>query len=221
MQRPVSDIAFTTSVKLAQEQRGSRESYLRMEERGGWQQDITPELTAFIAERDSFYLATSSTNGQPYVQHRGGEKGFLKVIDETTIAFADFVGNAQYISVGNLDENNKAFIFLMDYPNRRRIKLWGTAAVVEDDTELLRRVTDSSYSGKPKHAILFSVEAWDVNCPQHIKPRWTNEEFDPVVTTLKSRIAELEEEIGALRLDSLIPVSTNHADSQTQQGEAS
>lgn len=221
MRQPVSDIAFTPSVKRAQELRGSRESYQRMEQRGGWQQEVTPELAAFIGERDSFYLATASGDGQPYVQHRGGAKGFLKVIDEKTLAFADFVGNAQYISVGNLGENNKAFIFLMDYPNRRRIKIWGTAAVVEGDAELLSRVTDDSYSGQPERVIAFSIEAWDVNCPQHIKPRWTSEELEPVIATLKSRIDELEEEVGALRRSSAIPVSTNNPDFQTQLGEVS
>jgi len=179
MNPPVSDIAFTPAVKRAQELRGSRASYRRMEQRGGWQQKVTPELAAFIGERDSFYMATASADGQPYIQHRGGEKGFLKVIDNKTLAFADFGGNAQYISIGNLDENNKAFIFLMDYPNRRRIKLWGTAIVVEDDDELLRRLSDASYAGKPERTIVFSLEAWDVNCPQHIKPRWTSEELDP------------------------------------------
>lgn len=188
----VSDIAFTPTVKRAQQQRGSRSSYQRMEQRGGWQQEVTPELAAFIGERDSFYLATASAEGQPYVQHRGGEKGFLKVIDEKMLAFADFVGNAQYISVGNLDENNKAFIFLMDYANRRRIKLWGTATVIEDEAKLLHQVTDSSYSGKSERVIVFAIEAWDVNCPQHITPRWTSEELDPVIANLKARVAELE-----------------------------
>jgi len=217
MNRPVSDIAFTSAVKRAQELRGSREGYQRMEQRGGWQHEVTPELAAYIGERDSFYLATASEDGQPYVQHRGGKKGLLKVIDKTTLAFADFVGNAQYISIGNLDENNKAFIFLMDYPNRRRIKLWGTATVVEDDAELLRSVTDASYSGKPERVIMFSIEAWDDNCPQHITPRWTNEELSPAVMALQSRVAELEEENRSLRR-SLIPKSTNYTDLQTQQG---
>jgi len=218
MIRPVSDIAFTPAVKRAQEIRGSRDSYQRMEQRGGWEQEVTPELAAFIDERDSFYMATASADGQPYIQHRGGEKGFLKVIDNKTLAFADFVGNAQYISVGNLDENNKAFIFLMDYTNRRRIKLWGTASVIEDDAELLRHVTNPSYSGKPERVIVFSVEAWDVNCPQHITPRWTKEEQSAAFTVLENRIAELEEENELLRRVSLNPKSTNQANFLTQQG---
>lgn len=199
MKRPISDIAFTPSVKFAQEQRGSRENYQRMEQRGGWQQEVTHELAAFIGERDSFYLGTASADGQPYIQHRGGAKGFLKVIDEKTLGFSDFVGNAQYISVGNLDENNKAFIFLMDYPNRRRIKIWGTSEIVEGDAGLVQQLTDHDYQGKPQRAVLFHVEAWDVNCPQHITPRWTEDEFGPVVETLKARVEELELENQRLR----------------------
>jgi predicted pyridoxine 5'-phosphate oxidase superfamily flavin-nucleotide-binding protein len=164
----VSDIGFTPSVKAAQQVRGSRKNYERMEQQGGWQDTVTPELAAFIAQRDSFYLGTASRAGQPYIQHRGGARGFLKVLDEATLGFADFVGNAQYISVGNLDENNKAFIFLMDYPNRRRIKIWGTAKIVEGDTDLLQQLTDEGYPGHPQRGVLFHVEAWDVNCPQHI-----------------------------------------------------
>ena len=177
MKPPISDIAFTPAVKAAQEQRGSREAYARMEQRGGWQHKVTADLAEFIAQRDSFYLATASADGQPYIQHRGGPKGFLKVLDEQTLAFADFVGNAQYISIGNLDENDKVFLFLMDYPNRRRIKIWATAEVVEGDDKLLKRLVDSGYGGQPERAIVFQVEAWDMNCPQHIEPRWTEEEL--------------------------------------------
>ncbi len=199
MKRPISDIAFTTAVKVAQEQRGSREAYTRMEQRGGWQSKVTADLAEFIAQRDSFYLSTASAEGQPYIQHRGGPKGFLKVLDEQTLAFADFVGNAQYISIGNLDENDKAFIFLMDYPNRRRIKIWGTAKVVEGDDELLDRLVDAEYRGKPQRAFVFQVEAWDVNCPQHIKPRWTEEEISPVVDELRARVDQLADENRRLR----------------------
>jgi len=199
MIRPVSDIAFTPSVKSAQQSRGSRANYERMEQRGGWQHEVTPELAAFLAERNSFYLGTASADGQPYIQHRGGPKGFLKVINETTLGFADFVGNAQYISLGNLDENNKAFIFLIDYPNRRRIKLWGTSEIVEGDDVLLRRLTDDQYSGKPQRSFLFHIEAWDANCPQHIVPRWTEDEIAPVVEDLKLRVKELERENQQLR----------------------
>jgi predicted pyridoxine 5'-phosphate oxidase superfamily flavin-nucleotide-binding protein len=199
MKSPISDIAFTPAVRAAQEQRGSRKAYAKMEERGGWQNKVTGDLVEFIAQRDSFYLATASAKGQPYIQHRGGAKGFLKVLDEHTLAFADFVGNAQYISTGNLDENNKAFIFLMDYPNRRRIKIWGTAKVVEGDDELIDRLTDVDYRGKPQRAFVFQVEAWDVNCPQHINPRWTEQEISPVVDEMRARIEQLEEENRQLR----------------------
>lgn len=195
----VSDVAFTPSVKAAQQKRGSRENYERMEQRVGWQREITPELVDFIADRDSFYLGTASADGQPCIQHRGGAKGFLKVIDERTLGFADFVGNAQFVSVGNLDENNKAFIFLMDYPNRRRIKMWGTAEVVEGDGSLLQNLTDNDYAGKPQRSFLFHIEAWDANCPQHILPRWTADEIATVVDTLKERVEELQEENRQLR----------------------
>lgn len=199
MKRPISDIAFTPSVKRAQHQRGSRDNYQRMEQRDGWQHLVTPELATFIRERDSFYLGTASADGQPYIQHRGGPKGFLKVIDQSTLGFSDFVGNAQYISIGNLDENNKAFIFLMDYSNRLRIKLWGTAEIVEGDAELVQQLSDHDYQGKPQRAVLFHIEAWDVNCPQHILPRWTEAEIAPLVDTLRARVAELELENQRLR----------------------
>ena len=199
MKRPISDIAFTPAVKSAQEQRGSRDVYARIEQRGGWQNKVTADLAEFIGERDSFYLATASAEGQPYIQHRGGAKGFLKVLDEHTLAFADFVGNAQYISIGNLDENDKAFMFLMDYPNRCRIKLWGTAKVIEGDDELLTRLIDSEYRGKPARAFVFHVQAWDVNCPQHITPRWTQEELAPMIAELQTRVGQLENENRGLR----------------------
>jgi predicted pyridoxine 5'-phosphate oxidase superfamily flavin-nucleotide-binding protein len=199
MKRPISDIAFTPAVKLAQKQRGSRNNYQRAEQRGGWQHELTLELAAFISERDSFYLGTASADGQPYIQHRGGAKGFLKIVDEKTLGFADFVGNAQYISVGNLDENNKAFIFLMDYPNRRRIKIWGTSEIVEGNDTLLQKLTDDDYKGKPQRSFLFHIEAWDANCPQHILPRWTEDEIAPLVESLKTRVEELERENQRLR----------------------
>ena len=197
--RPVSDIAFTPAVKALQVQHGSRDAYARMERESGWQQTITPELEAFIAERDSLYLGTANAEGQPYIQHRGGPKGFLKVLDNHTLAFADFTGNRQYITVGNLAENNKAFIFLMDYANQYRIKIWGTAEVVEDDSELLKQLTDSTYRGRPERVIRFHVKAWDVNCRQHIKPRFTEEDIASTVQALHNRIAELEAENAALR----------------------
>lgn len=173
-----SDVAFSPSVKAAQSARGSRDGYERAMERHDWADRVTPPLAAFIAERDSFYFGTASADGQPYIQHRGGPKGFLKVLDEHRLAFADYRGNRQYISVGNLDENDKAFLFLMDYPNRQRIKVWGRAEYVEGDSELLQRVADSDYGAVPERAVIFHIEAWDSNCPQHIKPRYTVEELE-------------------------------------------
>jgi len=199
MKRRVSDIAFTPSVKAVQERLGSRKSYASMEERGGWNDEVTPDLAAFIAERDSLYLATATAGGRPYIQHRGGPKGFLRVLDEKTLAFADFSGNRQYISVGNLAENDQAYLFLMDYPNRRRVKIWGRAEVIEDDPELLGRLAEAGYGAKPERAFRFRLEAWDVNCPQHIQPRFTEEEIAPAVEALKERIAALEAENQRLR----------------------
>ena len=194
-----SDIAFTPTVKSAQQQRGSREAYARVEQRGGWQTEISPELSDFIAERDSFYFGTATADGQPYIQHRGGSKGFLKMLDDRTLAFADFAGNAQYISVGNLDENDKAFIFLMDYSNRRRVKVWGSASYVEDDQQLLADLVDDEYSGRVERAILFRVRTWDINCPQHIKMRFSERELASVVADYERRIRELEAELQRLR----------------------
>jgi predicted pyridoxine 5'-phosphate oxidase superfamily flavin-nucleotide-binding protein len=145
--------------------------------RHDWDEQVTPALRAFIAERDSFYLGTASKDGQPYIQHRGGPKGFLKVLDAHRLAFADYRGNRQYISVGNLSENDKAFIFLMDYPNRRRVKIWGRAEYVEGDDSVLGAVVDSDYEALPERAIVFHIEAWDSNCPQHITPRFTVDEL--------------------------------------------
>ena len=196
MKHPISDIAFTSAVKAVQEKRGSRNAYARMEQQGRqgpWQDVVTPELADFIGERDSLYLGTASAGGQPHVQHRGGPKGFIKVLDEHTLAFADFAGNAQYLSLGNLSENDKAFIFLMDYPNRLRVKIWGTAEFVEDDPELLTKVVDTTYEARPERILLFHVKAWSPNCTQHIRQRFTHEEIAPTIKKLEERIAELEE----------------------------
>ena len=190
-----SDVAFTPSVKLLQEEKGSRRGYSKMEEKGGWQETITEDLAQFIGQRDSFYLGTASADGQPYIQHRGGKPGFLKVLDEKTLAFADFRGNRQYITAGNLSENDKAYLFLMDYPNRRRIKIWGRARVVADDPELMARLADSDYEGVPEQAVVFEITAWDVNCPQHITPRYSEAEVGEIIQPLKQRIAELEAQV--------------------------
>ena len=198
MSPPTSDIAFTPAVKALQERNGSRAGYARMAEKKDWHDTVTPELAAFLAERDSFYLASASAEGRPYIQHRGGPKGFLKVLDAGRLAFADFGGNRQYITAGNLSENDRASIFLMDYPNRRRVKLWGRARVVEDDPELLARLVEPGYRAKPERAILFEVEAWDVNCPQHITPRYTEDQIAPALAKLQARIDELEVEVKRL-----------------------
>ena len=202
MRHPISEIAFTATVKAAQERRGSRTSYAKMEERsdpGPWRDTVTPELAEFIAERDALYLGTAGADGQPYIQYRGGPKGFLKVLDEHTLALADFAGNAQYISLGNLSENNKAFLFLMDYPNRHRIKIWGTAKFVEDDPELLQRVVNADYKARPERVLCFHVKAWSPNCPQHIKQRFTVDEMAPKIEKLQQCIADLEEANASLR----------------------
>ncbi len=199
MKAPVSGMAFTASVKSQQERLGSRKSYAVMEQRGGWSDVITEDLAAFIAERDSFYLGTASAQGQPYIQHRGGPKGFLKVLDDRTLAFADYRGNKQYISMGNLTDNDWVFIFLMDYPNRQRIKIWGRAEYVEGDQALLQQVVDPDYSGLPERVFRIRLEAWDVNCPQHITPRFTADEMGSREQELHKRIAELEAENAQLR----------------------
>ncbi|RLD26632.1 MAG: pyridoxamine 5'-phosphate oxidase [Bacteroidetes bacterium] len=188
-----SDIAFTPSVKAIQEKFHSRSSYARMEQFGGWQSEVAEELTQFLNNMDSFYLSTSNALGQPYTQHRGGPKGFLKTIDNKTLAFADFSGNRQYITAGNLSVNEKAFIFLMDYPNKTRIKIWGTAKVVEDDKELLESLSDPSYKARLERAIVFTVEAWDVNCRQHIQQRFTQEDIKTITDPLNRKITELED----------------------------
>lgn len=195
----ISDIAFTKAVKAQQERLGSRETYGKQIERRDWQDRITPDLASFIAGRNSFYLATVSESGHPYIQHRGGPKGFLKVLDEKTLAFADFAGNRQYISLGNLDGNDRVNLFLMDYANQRRIKLWGRAQVVEDDLDLMMRLTEDGYRGRPERVFVITVEAWDVNCPQHIPELHSEETIRLVSEKLSQRIAELEAENAELK----------------------
>lgn len=199
MTQAISDIAFTPAVKRVQERKGSRKGYARMEEKGGWRDTVTEDLVHFIGRRDSFYLGTASADGQPYIQHRGGKPGFLKVLDERTLAFADFKGNRQYITTGNLAENDKAYIFLMDYANRRRIKIWGRARVIDDDAGILERLADPDYAGLPDQAVVFEVAAWDVNCPQHITPRLTEQEVAEIVAPLKQRIIELEAQLRTVK----------------------
>lgn len=195
-----SDIAFTESVKAIQSRKGSRDSYARMEKNGSWQAEISPDLAGWIASQRSFFLATANTNGQPYIQHRGGPPGFLKVIDRKTLAFADFKGNRQFISQGNLTENPKAFIFLIDYANRIRIKIWGSAKVVEDQPELLAALMprQDEYRARAEQVLVFTVEAWDRNCPQHIPQRIEQADVEVLLQERDRRIKELEEQVRLL-----------------------
>lgn len=195
MRTTPSDVAFTAAVKAIQTAKGSRKSYASMERGRGWNTTVTDDLAAFLAELDMFYLGTANAVGQPYIQYRGGPAGFLKVIDNHTLGFADFAGNRQYITLGNLSENPQAFIFLMDYANSRRVKLWGTAKVIEDDTALLARLVDPNYEATPQRAILFSIEAWDTNCHQHIHQRFSAAQVAPVIESLQRRVSELEAEL--------------------------
>ncbi len=194
-----SDVAFTPAVKAIQTAKGSRSSYSKIEERGSWQTTVTPDLEAFLADLDMFYLGTSNAEGQPYIQYRGGAPGFLKVIDDKTLGFADFGGNRQYISLGNLSENPKAFLFLMDYVQSRRLKLWGKAKVVEGDAALQDRLREPDYPGKVERAVLFEIEAWDINCPQHIHKRFPQRAVAPVIEQLQQRVQELQAELAAVK----------------------
>ncbi len=196
---PSSDVAFSPSVKAVQARKGSRAGYVRMEERGGWQTTITPDLAAFIAAQRSLFLATVSADGQPYIQHRGGPPGFLRVLDDRTLGFADFSGNRQYITLGNLADNPKAHLFLIDYMHRRRVKIWGAARVVENDAALIDRLMPGGYAARPEQAILFTVAAWDSNCPQHIPQRFEAADVAAALDARDRRIAELEAEIERLR----------------------
>jgi predicted pyridoxine 5'-phosphate oxidase superfamily flavin-nucleotide-binding protein len=199
MSRPTSDVAFTPAVKAAQERLGSRAQYEAMERGRGWQSTITPELAEVLAMARSFYLGTASAAGQPYIQHRGGPPGFLRALGAQTIGFADFLGNRQYITAGNLSENPRAFILLMDYARRRRVKLWGTARIVEDDDDLLASLRPAQGHIKVERSIVFTIEAWDKNCPQHIPQLVAVEDVEEAVLALQKRIAELEGELRSLK----------------------
>jgi predicted pyridoxine 5'-phosphate oxidase superfamily flavin-nucleotide-binding protein len=196
---PASDVAFTPAVKAIQARKGSRAAYERMELAGSWESTITAGLKAEIEAQTSVFLATANAEGQPYIQHRGGPAGFLRVLDERTIAFADFTGNRQYITQGNLEENPKAHLFLMDYANRRRTKIWGTARVVEGDAVLVDQLMPVGYRARPEQVLLFTVTAWDMNCPQHIPQRFEAADVEAALETRDRRIAALEAEIRQLR----------------------
>lgn len=194
-----SDIAFTPAVKAIQSRKGSRHAYARMEQGAGWQSGITPELAAFIAEQTSVYLATANADGQPYIQHRGGPAGFLRVLDAHRIAFVDFAGNRQYISSGNLVENPKAHLFLMDYAHRQRIKIWGDAHAIEGDEALIRELMPTDYKARAEQVIVFTVRAWDANCPQHIPVRLEVHDVQRALDVRDARIMALEAELAQLR----------------------
>ncbi len=196
-----SDVAFTPAVKAVQSRKGSRGAYRRMEEGGSWQTRITPDLARFVAAQTSVFLATANADGQPYIQHRGGPPGFLRVLDDTTIGFADFVGNKQFITQGNLADNPKAHLFLIDYAQRQRIKIWGEARVVEDDGALLATLMPAGYKARPDQAILFTVSAWDANCPQHIPQRFEAADVARALAERDDRIAALEAELARLRAE--------------------
>jgi predicted pyridoxine 5'-phosphate oxidase superfamily flavin-nucleotide-binding protein len=199
MPAPSSDVAFTPSVKTMQEQRGSRAHFAKMEATTGWRTAITADLAAFLADARSFYLATASADGQPYMQHRGGPPGFLRVLDEHTLGFADFKGNRQYITTGNLAENAKAFIFVMDYSRRRRVKLWGGARILAGDEGLLARLWPEGYQARLEQVLLFTVAAWDTNCAQHIPQMFHGEDVGHTLQQFQARIRELEAEVAALK----------------------
>ena len=193
-----SDIAFTPTVKDIQARRGSRNGYAQMEEKGGWRTRISEDLKAFIESQTSVFLATANKEGQPYIQHRGGPAGFLRVLDETTLGFADFSGNRQYITVGNLADNPRAYLFLIDYAHRQRVKIWGRARVVENDAALVARLMPADYGARPEQAILFTIFAWDTNCPQHIPQRFDAADVAAALTERDRKIAELEAELVAI-----------------------
>jgi uncharacterized protein len=194
-----SDVAFTPAVKAIQARKGSRKSYADLEQRGGWRTEIDEDLTAFLEAQDSMFLATASTEAQPYIQHRGGPKGFIKVLDKKTLAFVDYGGNRQYITQGNLSENPKANIFLMDYAHRRRVKIWGEARVVDDDPALLKSLMPQGYKARPEQVILFKVSAWDTNCPQHIPQKFDAADVAVALAAREQRIAELEAELTSVK----------------------
>jgi len=193
-----SDRVFTPAVRRAQAERGPAEAYQkRIAE--GFPERITPELAAFIAEQDTAFLGTATADGAPYIQHRGGPKGFIKVIDERTLGFADYRGNRHYITVGNLSENDRAYLFLLDPARRQRIKLWGRARIVENDPELVERLFDKGYRARPERVILFTVDAWDANCSSHIVTRFTESEIEQALSVVQTKIAELQAENLRLR----------------------
>jgi uncharacterized protein len=194
-----SDVAFSSTVKALQTRKGSRAAYRRMEEKGSWHTQITSELKAFIEAQVSVFLATVNAEGQPYIQHRGGPAGFLRVLDDHTIAFVDYAGNRQYITQGNLSDNAKAHLFLIDYTHRKRVKIWGEARVVDGNEKLVGALMPEDYRARPEQVILLRISAWDVNCPQHIPQRFEAADVAAALAQRDNRIMELEAEVARLR----------------------
>lgn len=192
-----SELAFTPAVRRLQERDGSRTHYARGEAAGSGPDLLGESESAFIGERDSFYLATVSEAGWPYLQHRGGPRGFLKVLDERTLAFADFRGNRQHLSEGNLEGNDRVSLILVDYPNRRRLKLMGRARVAQatEAARLVAQLGNAGYAARIERAIVIRVEGYDWNCPQHITARYSESELGPVLEPLRARIRQLEEQL--------------------------
>lgn len=195
-----SDVGFTPTVKAIQARKGSRDSYAKMEMRGGWKTEIDEGLAAFIRAQRSFFFATANAQGQPYIQHRGGPPGFLHVVDSGTLAIADFRGNRQYISQGNLEDNSRAFIFLIDYAHRQRVKIWGRAKMIEGDDDLAEKLMPLGYKARAEQVLIFEVDAWDANCPQHIPQRFEAEDVAAAIAERDRRIEALEAEIAAMQL---------------------
>ena len=193
-----AEIAFTPAVKQVQERLGSRERNARIETQGASQDRLGPDEAAFIAERDSFFVATVGETGWPYIQRRGGPKGFLKVLDTHTLAFADYRGNRQYVSVGNLAGDDRVALILMDYATGQRLKVLGRAATVDtaEDAALLERLRDLGYRARVERGVVIRLEAFDWNCPQHITPRFAMEEIEAAAEPLRARIRELEQQLG-------------------------
>ena len=194
-----SDVAFTPAVKAVQVRKGSREMFAEVEENGGWRTEIDENLAAFLAETSSFFLATASADGQPYIQHRGGPKGFIRILDKNTLAFPNYAGNRQYITQGNLSENSKAHIFVMDFAHRRRVKIWGEARMIDDDPALLTSLMPKGYRARPEQVIVFKIAAWDTNCSQHIPQKFDAADVAAALMARDERIAELEAEVAALK----------------------
>jgi hypothetical protein len=193
------DVAFTPAVKAIQARKGSRDAYAQVDQNKGWRTEVDEGLATFLAAQNSMYLATANADGQPYIQHRGGPKGFVKVLDKNTLAFADYGGNKQYITQGNLTENPKAYLFVMDYAHRRRVKIWGEARIVDDDPALLKSLMPQGYRARPEQVILFKVSVWDTNCPQHIPQKFDADEVAAALASRDARIAELEAELAAVK----------------------